>query len=103
MHRLVLLRHGESGWNRENRFTGWTDVDLSPQGVDEARGAGRLLKAEGYAFDFAYTSMLKRAIRWRLKANQYFLMGGISCEDDQGRPQVVCGWCANYSCLRQSC
>ena len=63
MHRLVLLRHGESGWNRENRFTGWTDVDLSPQGVEEARSAGRLLKAEGFAFDFAYTSMLKRAIR----------------------------------------
>ena len=53
MHKLVLLRHGESGWNRENRFTGWTDVDLSAQGVEEACSAGRLLKAEGYAFDFA--------------------------------------------------
>jgi 2,3-bisphosphoglycerate-dependent phosphoglycerate mutase len=63
MHKLVLLRHGESGWNRENRFTGWTDVDLSPQGVEEARAAGRLLKAEGCAFDAAYTSVLKRAIR----------------------------------------
>jgi 2,3-bisphosphoglycerate-dependent phosphoglycerate mutase len=63
MHKLVLLRHGESGWNRENRFTGWTDVDLSPQGVEEARNAGRLLKAAGYRFDLAYTSVLKRAIR----------------------------------------
>ena len=63
MHKLVLLRHGESGWNRENRFTGWTDVDLSAQGVEEARAAGRLLKAGGYAFDLAYTSVLKRAIR----------------------------------------
>jgi 2,3-bisphosphoglycerate-dependent phosphoglycerate mutase len=63
MHRLVLLRHGESDWNRENRFTGWTDVDLSAQGVEEARAAGRLLKAEGYAFDLAFTSVLKRAIR----------------------------------------
>ena len=63
MHRLVLLRHGESGWNRENRFTGWTDVDLSAQGTEEARAAGRLLTSGGYAFDCAYTSVLKRAIR----------------------------------------
>ena len=63
MRKLVLLRHGESDWNRENRFTGWTDVDLSAKGVGEARDAGKLLKAEGYAFDIAYTSMLKRAIR----------------------------------------
>ena len=61
--KLVLLRHGESDWNRENRFTGWTDVDLSPQGISEARAAGKLLKSEGYAFDLAYTSLLKRAIR----------------------------------------
>jgi 2,3-bisphosphoglycerate-dependent phosphoglycerate mutase len=60
--KLVLLRHGESG-NRENRFTGWTDVDLSALGVEEARSAGRLLKMEGYVFDAAYTSVLKRAIR----------------------------------------
>ncbi len=97
MHRLVLLRHGESGWNRENRFTGWTDVDLSPQGVEEARSAGRLLKAEGYAFDFAYTSMLKRAIRtlnlaleeldqlwipvakdWRLNERHYGALQGLN-------------------------
>jgi 2,3-bisphosphoglycerate-dependent phosphoglycerate mutase len=63
MRKLVLLRHGESNWNRENRFTGWTDVDLSEAGVAEARKAGRTLKAEGYVFDIAYTSVLKRAIR----------------------------------------
>ena len=97
MHKLVLLRHGESGWNRENRFTGWTDVDLSPQGVEEARSAGRLLLAEGYAFDFAYTSMLKRAIRtlnlaleeldqlwlpvakdWRLNERHYGALQGLN-------------------------
>jgi 2,3-bisphosphoglycerate-dependent phosphoglycerate mutase len=63
MHKLVLLRHGESAWNRENRFTGWTDVDLSPVGLEEARAAGRVLKSSGYEFDMAYTSVLKRAIR----------------------------------------
>ena len=63
MHRLVLLRHGESEWNRENRFTGWTDVDLSARGVEEARTAGRLLKSEGMSFDLAFTSVLRRAIR----------------------------------------
>jgi 2,3-bisphosphoglycerate-dependent phosphoglycerate mutase len=97
MHRLVLLRHGESGWNRENRFTGWTDVDLSAQGVEEARSAGRLLKAEGYAFDAAYTSVLKRAIRtlhlaleeldqlwlpvikdWRLNERHYGALQGLN-------------------------
>ena len=97
MHKLVLLRHGESGWNRENRFTGWTDVDLSPQGIEEARSAGRLLRAEGYAFDFAYTSVLKRAIRtlnlaleeldqlwipvakdWRLNERHYGALQGLN-------------------------
>jgi 2,3-bisphosphoglycerate-dependent phosphoglycerate mutase len=63
MHKLVLVRHGESVWNKENRFTGWTDVDLSEQGVKEAHEAGRVLKAEGLTFDAAYTSVLKRAIR----------------------------------------
>ncbi len=63
MHKLVLLRHGESDWNRENRFTGWTDVDLSAKGVEEARAAGRALKSGGYRFDVAFTSVLKRAIR----------------------------------------
>ena len=63
MHKLVLIRHGESEWNKENRFTGWKDVDLSPKGREEAKAAGQLLKAEGYRFDEAYTSVLKRAIR----------------------------------------
>ncbi len=63
MPRLVLLRHGESTWNKENRFTGWTDVDLSDRGRDEAREAGRLLRERGFAFDVAFTSVLKRAIR----------------------------------------
>jgi 2,3-bisphosphoglycerate-dependent phosphoglycerate mutase len=63
MHKLVLICHGESTWNLENRFTGWTDVDLTCTGIEQARQAGRLLKAEGYGFDVAYTSMLKRATR----------------------------------------
>jgi len=63
MTRLVLLRHGESTWNRENRFTGWTDVDLSERGTAEARLAGQTLMAEGFTFDIAFTSVLKRAIR----------------------------------------
>jgi 2,3-bisphosphoglycerate-dependent phosphoglycerate mutase len=65
MHKLVLIRHGESTWNLENRFTGWTDVELTPLGVQQAQQSGRLLKAEGYEFDIAYTSVLKRAI-WTL-------------------------------------
>jgi len=63
MHKVVLLRHGESTWNKENRFTGWTDVDLSEKGISEAHKAGKLLKSEGYKFDIAYTSVLKRAIK----------------------------------------
>jgi len=63
MHRLVLIRHGESTWNKENRFTGWTDVDLSDKGREEAREGGRLMATEKMAFDVAYTSVLKRAIR----------------------------------------
>jgi 2,3-bisphosphoglycerate-dependent phosphoglycerate mutase len=97
MPKLVLLRHGESEWNRENRFTGWTDVDLSPQGIVEARAAGRLLKSEGYAFDLAHTSVLKRAIRtlwialeelgamwlpveksWRLNERHYGALQGLN-------------------------
>jgi 2,3-bisphosphoglycerate-dependent phosphoglycerate mutase len=65
MHKLVLIRHGESTWNLENRFTGWTDVPLTPTGVEQAKQSGRLLKAEGYDFDIAYTSVLNRAI-WTL-------------------------------------
>jgi len=95
--RLVLLRHGESTWNRENRFTGWTDVDLAPSGIDEARNAARWLKAGGYDFDLAYTSVLKRAIRtlwialdeldrmwlpieksWRLNERHYGALQGLN-------------------------
>ena len=97
MHRLVLLRHGESVWNRDNRFTGWTDVDLSEAGVAEARAAGRLLAAQGFDFDIAYTSVLKRAIRtlwavleemdrtwlpveksWRLNERHYGALQGLN-------------------------
>ena len=63
MYRLVLLRHGESQWNKENRFTGWVDVDLNDKGREEARDAARLMAAEKFEFDVAYTSVLKRAIR----------------------------------------
>jgi len=63
MHKLVLIRHGESLWNKENRFTGWKDIDLSEKGIAEAHAAGKLLHQEGYVFDEAYTSVLKRAIR----------------------------------------
>ncbi len=97
MHKLILLRHGESQWNLENRFTGWVDVDLSPKGLEEARAAGRILKAEDLAFDVAYTSMLKRAIRtlwltlyemdmmwipihhsWRLNERHYGALQGLN-------------------------
>ncbi|MBV8052753.1 MAG: 2,3-diphosphoglycerate-dependent phosphoglycerate mutase [Acidobacteriaceae bacterium] len=97
MHKVVLLRHGESTWNLENRFTGWTDVDLSERGTAEAHRAGRLLKAEGYIFDVAFTSVLKRAIRtlwialdemdlmwipvhnsWRLNERHYGALQGLN-------------------------
>src|SRR4029450_5691557 len=63
MKKLVLLRHGESLWNQENRFTGWTDVGLTPRGLAEAEAAGRLLKREGFEFDVAFTSVLQRAVK----------------------------------------
>lgn len=97
MYKLVLLRHGESIWNKENRFTGWTDVDLSDKGVKEAQMAGSVLKKEGYSFDLAYTSVLKRAIRtlglalevldeqwipvykhWRLNERHYGSLQGLN-------------------------
>ena len=97
MKTLVLLRHGESTWNRENRFTGWTDVDLTERGVAEARRAGRQLREEGLEFDVAYTSVLKRAIRtlwialdeldqmwipvhrsWRLNERHYGALQGLN-------------------------
>ena len=97
MIKLVLLRHGESTWNLENRFTGWTDVDLSPKGIEEAHEAARLLAEGGYTFDVAYTSLLKRAIRtlwivmddmdlmwlpvhrdWRLNERHYGALQGLN-------------------------
>ena len=63
IHKVVFLRHGQSTWNLENRFTGWHDVDLTPQGVEEAKQAGQLLKENGFEFDLAHTSVLKRAIK----------------------------------------
>ena len=63
MKKLVLIRHGESEWNKENRFTGWTDVDLSERGINEAKEAGKVLKENGFDFRLAYTSYLKRAIK----------------------------------------
>jgi 2,3-bisphosphoglycerate-dependent phosphoglycerate mutase len=104
MHPLVLLRHGESTWNRENRFTGWTDVDLSERGRDEAAEAGRLLKEGGYVFDLAFTSVLKRAIRtlwisldvldqmwipeaksWRLNERHYGALQGLNKAETAAR------------------
>jgi len=97
MTKLVLLRHGESTWNKENRFTGWTDVDLSEKGKDEAKNAGAMLRQNGYAFDAAFTSVLKRAIRtlwivldemdlmwiavhrsWRLNERHYGALQGLN-------------------------
>jgi 2,3-bisphosphoglycerate-dependent phosphoglycerate mutase len=117
MHRLVLLRHGESVWNRENRFTGWTDVDLSEAGLEEARAAGRLLRAEGFDFDLTYTSVLKRAIRtlwialeemdrlwlpeaksWRLNERHYGALQGLNKAETAakfGEAQVL-AWRRSY-------
>lgn len=97
MYKLVLIRHGESEWNKENRFTGWTDVDLTERGIDEAKEAGRVLKDEGYFFDIAFTSVLKRAIKtlyfvldemdllwipvnktWRLNERHYGALQGLN-------------------------
>ena len=104
MHTLVLLRHGESTWNQENRFTGWTDVDLSERGVAEAKAAGRLLDEGGYVFDVAYTSVLKRAIKtlgialdtldllwipvtkhWRLNERHYGALQGLNKAETAAR------------------
>lgn len=97
MYKLVLIRHGESTWNKENRFTGWVDVDLTEQGNREAQQAGVLLKESGYSFDIAYTSVLKRAVRtlwhvqdqmdqmyipvvhsWRLNERHYGALSGLN-------------------------
>jgi len=117
MKKLVLLRHGESTWNKENRFTGWTDVDLSEKGAAEARKAGDVLKKEGYVFDVAYTSVLKRAIRtlwivldkmdlmwipvynsWRLNERHYGALQGLNKSEmasKYGEEQVLI-WRRSY-------
>ncbi len=118
--RLVLLRHGESVWNKENRFTGWTDVDLSSKGKEEAAAAGKLLKKEGYLFDVAFTSVLKRAIRtlwlaldemdlmwipvhrsWRLNERHYGALQGLNKSETAqkyGEEQVKV-WRRSYDVL----
>jgi 2,3-bisphosphoglycerate-dependent phosphoglycerate mutase len=117
MKKIVLLRHGESVWNKENRFTGWTDVDLSPQGVEEAQQAGRLLLEEGFVFDVAYTSLLKRAIRtlyivqgemdslwipvyknWRLNERHYGGLQGLNKAETAARygEEQVLVWRRSY-------
>jgi 2,3-bisphosphoglycerate-dependent phosphoglycerate mutase len=110
MYKLILLRHGESEWNKENRFTGWTDVGLTEQGIREATEAGRILKAEGFVFDIAYTSVLKRAINtlhialnemdlvwirvekdWRLNERHYGALQGLNkaeTAEQHGEEQV---------------
>ena len=117
MYKLVLIRHGESTWNLENRFTGWTDVDLTDTGVAQAKQAGQLLKAEGYDFDVAYTSVLKRATRtlwhvldamdrtwlpvvhnWRLNERHYGGLQGLNKADmakQYGDEQVLV-WRRSY-------
>ncbi len=118
MHKLVLLRHGESTWNKENRFTGWTDVDLTPQGVEEAKQSARLLREDGYTFDLAYTSVLKRAIRtlwivldemelmwipvhrrWRLNERHYGALQGLNKAETAERhgDEQVLVWRRSYA------
>jgi 2,3-bisphosphoglycerate-dependent phosphoglycerate mutase len=117
MKRIVLLRHGESTWNQENRFTGWTDVDLTDKGRAEAKAAGQLLKAEGFAFDVAYTSVLKRAIRtlwialeemdrmwipvhhsWRLNERHYGALQGLNKAETAAKfgEEQVLTWRRSY-------
>ena len=118
MTNLVLLRHGESIWNKENRFTGWTDVDLSEKGIQEAKQAGKVLKKEGYSFDVAFTSVLKRAIRtlwivqdemnlmwlpvnisWRLNERHYGALQGLNKAEiaaKYGEEQVL-KWRRSYN------
>ncbi len=116
--KLVLLRHGQSTWNLENRFTGWTDVDLSPQGIEEAHEAARLLTEGGYTFDVAYTSLLKRAIRtlwlvmddmdlmwlpvirsWRLNERHYGALQGLDKAETAARygDEQVKVWRRSYA------
>jgi 2,3-bisphosphoglycerate-dependent phosphoglycerate mutase len=117
MYKLVLIRHGESTWNLENRFTGWTDVDLTATGIEQAKQAGRVLRQEAYEFDLAYTSMLKRATRtlwhcldemdrtwlpvahtWRLNERHYGALQGLNKADTArkyGDAQVL-AWRRSY-------
>jgi 2,3-bisphosphoglycerate-dependent phosphoglycerate mutase len=117
MYKVVLIRHGESQWNKENRFTGWHDVDLSEKGLEEANAAGNLLKEEGYTFDLAFTSTLKRAIRtlwitldnmdlmwipvirnWRLNERHYGALQGLNkaeTAEKHGEDQVLI-WRRSY-------
>lgn len=117
MYKIVLLRHGESTWNKENRFTGWTDVDLTEQGMGEARAAGRLMKDAGFKFDLAFSSLLKRAIRtlflaldemdrvwipvqrsWRLNERHYGGLQGLNKADmakQYGEAQIL-QWRRSY-------
>ena len=117
MHKLVLIRHGESTWNLENRFTGWTDVDLTPTGIAQAIAAGRLLRDEGWDFDLCFTSVLKRAIRtlwyvldemdriwlpvvkdWRLNERHYGALQGLNKAEmarQYGEQQVLL-WRRSY-------
>jgi 2,3-bisphosphoglycerate-dependent phosphoglycerate mutase len=120
MYKIVLLRHGESAWNKENRFTGWTDVDLSEKGRGEARDAGALLKKEGFQFDIAFTSVLKRAIRtlwialeeldemwipveksWRLNERHYGALQGLNKAETAAKygEQQVHVWRRSYDVL----
>jgi len=117
MYKVVLLRHGESTWNNENRFTGWTDVDLSEKGVEEAHAGGKLMLEEGYTFDIAYTSVLKRAIRtlwivldemdlmwipvvrnWRLNERHYGALQGLNKAEtaEKHSPEQVLIWRRSY-------
>jgi 2,3-bisphosphoglycerate-dependent phosphoglycerate mutase len=117
MYKLVLIRHGESTWNLENRFTGWTDVDLTPTGIQQAQDAGRLLRAEGYDFDLCFTSVLKRATHtlwhcldaldrtwlpvqhsWRLNERHYGALQGLNKAEtarEYGDQQVLV-WRRSY-------
>ncbi len=117
-NRLVLLRHGQSIWNSENRFTGWTDVDLTARGIAEAKRAGQILREAGYTFDVAYTSVLKRAIKtlwlvldeldlcwlpvhtsWRLNERHYGALQGLDKAETAARygVEVVHGWRRSYA------
>ncbi|NCU93686.1 MAG: 2,3-diphosphoglycerate-dependent phosphoglycerate mutase [Burkholderiaceae bacterium] len=118
MKQLILVRHGQSAWNLENRFTGWADIDLTPTGVEQSQQAGQLLKAAGYDFDIAYTSVLKRAIRtlwniqdamdlmwvpvvhsWRLNERHYGALTGLNKAETAAKfgDEQVHNWRRSYA------